>query len=221
MKRKQWPKEADPLIPLKSALQKWGKSDQIIPFNFKEISLAETAKLVANLSNTVSFGHDEIDAMTIKLILPHILIPLNFLINMSLRENKFAMKWKLARLLPFLKDKDSNCLDPTQYRPISLLSTVSKIIERAAQVQLLKFLEESEQLNPSSHAYRAGLSTMTTLAQICDRIYQGVENKDISEILTVDQSAAFYTLNHKILLDKMELYGVGENARAWLKDYLE
>ena len=200
--------------------QKWNKSDQIVPFNFKEISLAETAKLVANLSNTVSFGHDEIDAMTIKLILPQILIPLNFLINTSLRESKFAMKWKLARLLPLHKDKDSNRLDPTQYRPISLLSTVSKIVERAAQIQLLKFLEDSELLNPSSHAYKVGLSTTTTLAQICDRIYQGIENKDISEILTVDQSAAFDTINHEILLNKMELYGAGENARAWLKDYL-
>ena len=221
LKNKQWPKEADPLIPLKAALQRWGNSDQIVSFKFKEISLIETTKLVTNLSNSVSFGHDEVDAMTIKLILPQIIIPLNHLVNTSLRENRFAMKWKLARLLPLLKEKDSNRLDPAQYKLISLLSTVSKIVERAAQVQLLKHFEDSELLNASSHAYCPGLSTTTTLAQICEKIYKGVEDKDISEIMTVDQSEAFNTINHKILLDKLELYGVGEDARAWIKDYLE
>ena len=130
------------------------------------------------------------------------------------------MKWKLARLLPIIKDKDSNKLDPAQYRPISLLSTVSKIVERAAQIQLLKYLEDANLLNPNSHAYRVGMSTTTTLGQICELIYQGVEGKDISEILTVDQSAAFDTINHDILLDKLELYGVGAEARDWVRDYL-
>ena len=88
------------------------------------------------------------------------------------------MKWKLAKILPLLKEKDSDKLDPAQYRPISLLSTIAKIVERAAQTQLLEFLETSEQLNPNSHAYRSGLSTTTTLSQICENIYQGVEDKE-------------------------------------------
>ena len=146
---------------------------------------------MANLTNSVSFGHDELDSLTIKLILPQILIPLNHLINESLSQSTFAMKWKLAKVLPLLKEKDSNRLDPAQYRPISLLPTIGKIVERAAQTQLLEFLENTCQLNGSSHAYRSGLSTTTTLAEICENIYRGVEDREISEIMTLDQSAAF------------------------------
>ena len=173
LRSKQWPREDDPLIPLRAALDRWGKTEQIVTFKFKKISLLETSKLVNNLSNSVSFGHDKIDALTIKQILPQIIIPLNHLVNTSLSENRFAMKWKLARLLPLLKDKDSNRLDPAQYRPISLLSTIAKVVERAAQVQLLKHFEDHELLNASSHAYRMGLSTMMTLAQICEKNLQG------------------------------------------------
>ena len=81
-------------------------------------------------------------------------------------------------------------------------------------------MEETGQLNSSSHAYRTSLSTTTTLAEICENIYQGVEDRKISEIMTVDQSAAFDILSHQILLDKCQLYGVGTNALKWLKDFL-
>ena len=115
-----------PLNPLKKAIENWKNSDKVGIFEFKEISLLETSKLVSSLSNSISFGHDEIDSLTIKLILPQILIPLNHAINTSLRQNTFAMKWKLAKILPLLKERDSNKLDPGQYRPISLLPHGSK-----------------------------------------------------------------------------------------------
>ena len=220
LRGKQWPKEDDPLNSLRSALGKWSKKDQMKVFNFKEINLLETSKLVKGMSNSVSFGHDQLDAVTMKLVLPQILIPLNHLINTSLQNSKVAMKWKLAKVLPLLKSKDSNRLDPANYRPISLLSTTAKIVERAAQVQLLKHFEESQLLNNSSHAYRQRLSTTTTIQQICDLIYQGADNKEISELMTVDQSAAFDTLSHSTLIGKLRLYGLGQGALDWISDFL-
>ena len=215
-----WPKQSDPLNLLKQALDKWKNKDKVNTFSFKEISILETSNLVAKLGNSVSYGHDGIDALTFKLILPTILIPLNHLVNTSLKTNKFAMKWKLSKVIPLLKDKDSNRLSPAEYRPVSLLSTTSKVVERAAQLQLLKFMEDSGQMNGSGHAYRPGLSTTTTIAQICDTLYQSLELRNITSLLTVDQSAAFDTLSHDIMIQKMELYGLGQGAIEWLKDYL-
>ena len=214
------PKTSNPLDLLKNALDKWDKKDEVNSFSFKEISILETSNLVSKLGNSVSYGHDGIDALSFKLILPTILIPLNHIINTSLRKGKFAMKWKLSKVIPLLKSKDSNRLDAGEYRPVSLLSTTSKVVERAAQLQLLKFFEDSGQLNNSGHAYRTGLSTTTTVAQICDELYQAAEQKNIASIMTVDQSMAFDTLSHDILVQKLELYGVGPDALEWIRDYL-
>ena len=197
------PKTDDPLNLLKNALDRWEKKDQFQIFKFRKISILETSQLVSRLGNTTSCGHDKIDSMTVKLILPLILIPLNHIINTSLSQNKFAMKWKLSKVVPLLKDKTSNRLDPTEYRPISLLSTVSKVVERAAQLQLLKYFEDTEQLNHSGHAYRASLSTTTTIAQICQNLYEATEKRNIAALMTVDQSSAFDCLSHDILINKL------------------
>ena len=220
LRNKMWIKQTDPLELLKTALERWNKSENFEEFEFRKITLLETSQLVSKLGNSTTYGHDEIDALTIKLILPYILIPLQHIVNSSLVSNKFAMKWKLHKVIPLLKSTDSNKLDPEEYRPVSLLSTTAKIVERAAQIQLLDFFEKTEQLNNNAHAYRPNLSTTTTIMQICEALYESAELCNIASILTVDQSAAFDTLNHEILLNKMKLYKVGPNALLWLRDYL-
>ena len=72
----------------------------------------------------------------------------------------------------------------SSFRPVAILPTVSKLIERAAQLQLLTFMEQSGQMNPSSHAYRKNFSTTTTLTEIMDYIHQGAEDKMITLLMT-------------------------------------
>ena len=181
----------------------------------------ETRKLIDNLANSASFSHDLIDSMAIKMAADSLVNPLTHIINLSLRLNKFARKWKLSKLIPLLKSKDLDRLSTSSYRPVSVLSTVSKLVERAAQEQLLTFLETSEQLNQSNHAYRRSHSTTTTLGEILDEMYQGVEGREMSSLMAVDQTAAFDCVSHIILLKKLKMYSIGENARSWVKDYLE
>ena len=119
---------------------------------------------------------------------------------------KFASRWKISKTIPLLKDKELSKLDPTSYRPIAVLLTLSKIIDKVAQVQLCNYLEETKQLNANCHSYRTGLSTTTTLFQLVDSLYEGAENRDISSIMTIDQSSAFDCVEHSVLLNKLKLY---------------
>ena len=112
----------------------------------------------------------------------------------------------MAKVTPRLKNSDLNKMEVSSYRPVAILSTVSKLVERTAQQQLLKFLEDTNQLNGSNHAYRNSLSTTTTLVEIIDEIFQGVEERKKASLLLIDQSSVFDTVDHNILLQKLRLY---------------
>ena len=143
------------------------------------------------------------------------------IINTSLLTSKFARKWKFARLTPRLKNGGLDRTDTSSYRPVAVLTSTSKLVEKAAHHQMLGFLERTRQLNTSSHAYRGNMSTTTTILEILDEIQQGIEDKKITTLLTLDQSAAFDVVSHRLLLDKARLYNIGPDAIKWLQDYLQ
>ena len=210
----------DPLIRLRQELIKWKGREQVNTFYFKEISIGETEMLVKGLGKSRSFGPDGIDADFLKIILPEVIQPLTFLVNLSLRTSSWPIRWKTARVMPLLKDKSLNKMLPESYRPVSLLPTLSKVAERAAQVQLLEFFEKSGQLSAAGHAYRKSLSTTTTITAIVDELYQATEDGMIYQLMTIDQSAAFDCISHKILIRKLEEYKVSAEVRKWVENYL-
>ena len=189
-------------------------------FEFRNVTLAETDKLISSLKNSQSSGHDGLDTLAFKSATSNLLIPVQHLINLSLRRGKVAHKWKFSAITPLLKSKD---LDPTvnsSFRPVAVLTTTSKLIERVVQQQLLDFFENTGQMNPSSHAYRKNSSTTTTLTDILDELYQGMEDNKITSLMAVDQSSAFNCVDRDILLEKLARYNVGMTARNWVCDYL-
>ena len=214
------PSDRNPFRFLDKALEKWEQRDARPIFEFREISHSETLTLISSLSDSESFGQDCIDSLSIKSVAGEISGPIRHLINTSLKSRKFAMKWKTAKVTPRLKGRGMDRMDVSSFRPVAVLSTVSKLVERAAQQQLLKFMEETCQLNPSSHAYRQHLSTTTTLAEILDILYQGAEDRKLASVMAIDQSSAFDCIDHQILLKKLQRYNIGTAAVEWIKDYL-
>ena len=210
----------DPLWRLEVALHRWSGRKNVPVFTFQKVTVGEIFKLVKTLGKSQSFGHDGIDSNILKLILPSIVAPLTHLVNVSLSTGTWAGRWKVSRVFPLLKDTDADRLAPSSYRPVSLLPSISKIVERAAQIQLLKCFESTGQLNNSAHAYRKNLSTSTTLASIVDELYCAAEDRRIAQMMTVDQSMAFDCINHSILIRKLKLYGLGEVALKWTENYL-
>ena len=149
----------DPYRVLDAALEKWDETENIGEFEFRNVTLVETAKFISSLSDSTAFGHDLIDSIAIKSAAYQLIRPIQHLVNSSLLKSKFANKWKFAKLSPRLKGKECNRMIPSSYRPVAVLSTISKIVERAAQMQLLEHFEKNRLLNKSCHAYRRHLNT--------------------------------------------------------------
>ena len=213
--------QEDPLETLRVAMDKWdsiGKDGR--NFELKEISLMETANIIKGMGDSKARGHDNIEALVIKLAAATLLKPINFLVNLSIRTMQFPAHWKIGKVLPLFKGKGLDKQNPASYRPVSLLPTLGKITERAVQQQIVKYMDTSNQWHSNMHAYRKKHSTCTALLQLSDDIFQAAEMKEIATAIMVDESSAFDCINFETLDGKLNLYGFGWKIRSWIKNYL-
>ena len=176
--------------------------------------------MLKKMGKSKSFGHDQLDSWSLKLIAEHIYIPIHHIINLSIRNKKFANKWKLAKVIPLHKGGKTDKTSPANYRPISLLPIIAKLAGRAIQIQLLNFMETTGQLNINSHAYRRFHSTTTAMLQMLDLIFTAMDRNLITVLTTVDESSAFDCVNHENLIRKLRLYNCSEDASTWMSSYL-
>ena len=111
--------------------------------------------------------------------------------------------------------------DPGSYRPISLLPVVSKLVEKAIQSQIVSFMATSSQWNSNNHAYKQRHGTTTTLLEMTDQVFQACDERAIAVIMGIDQTAAFDSVEHSVLYQKLLLYNFDDSAVAWIATYLE
>ena len=138
------------------------------------------------------------------------------LANLSFEQGQFPTKFKLAQVLPLLKKSGA---DRSQPRPISNLSTISKLMERL--VSLRPHLLSSGNFNPLQSAQRTGHSTETALLCVLDNIYKSIDNLQLTTVVCLDISAAFDTISHSTLLQRLyEDSGVAGMPLDWLRSYL-
>ena len=142
------------------------------------------------------------------------------IINVSLTIGQYLDEWKIAVVRPLIKGPN---LD-TKYKnycPISSLSFMSKLIEKAPQTQLMTQFIEHNLLPKHQNAYRKNFSTETAILNICDNIWTSMENNKPTSIICLDISAVFDTVDHSILLKVMRNYfGIADMALYWLSCYL-
>ena len=110
--------------------------------------------------------------------------------------------------------------DPSNYRPLSILPAASKVFERAATDQIVKYLEENKLLNITQHAYRKWHSTQTCLNEIVNYIYTEMDKGNFIGLASLDLSKAFDSVNHSHLLKKLKMLGLGRNSLEWCSSYL-
>ena len=143
------------------------------------------------------------------------------LANLSLRSGKFPARYKRAQVLPLLKKAGLDTSSPANYRPISNLSTVSKILERLVLARLRPHLHGSANFSQYQSAYRAGHSTETALLDVLDGVYTAADDKEVSVLIGLDLSAAFDTVDHSLLIDRLQSeFGVTDTPLDWLRSYL-
>ena len=118
-------------------------------------------KMIMKLKNSKSCGLDNIDTYILKLARPYIVPSITHIINLSISTLVFPKAYKVAKVVPLFKGKDSPTLEPKSYRPVSLLPIVSKILERVVQNQLVDYMDRNQHWHPQHHAYKSNHSITT------------------------------------------------------------
>ena len=188
-------------------------------FQFTPIKTEEIEKEIENLNVKKATGPYSIPASLIKIMKNFVLEPLSMIFNISLTSGVVPDKFKLASVSPIFK-KGSQ-LDVNNYRPISLLSIFNKILEKLVFSRLIKFLNGNNILYDKQFGFRSKHSTMQAILSITDKIQGAIEEGSYSCGIFLDLSKAFDTVNHDILIQKLDNYGIRGQAKTWFISYLK
>jgi len=143
------------------------------------------------------------------------------LVNMSLQARTFPARFKSAQMLPRLKKAGLDRSSPVNYRSISNLSTVSKILERLVQTRLRPHVMSSANFSQFQSTYRQGHCTETALIDVLDNVYTAPDVKQVTVLIGLDLSAAFDTVCHQTLLQRLETeFGMSGTALSFIESYL-
>lgn len=188
-------------------------------FTFKPTNEKEIKEIILSLkSKSMSAGHDELPTMLIKRTSNVISAPLTYIINSSLDTGKVPEQLKIAKVVPIFKSGDPSLF--SNYRPVSILPVCSKILEKVIYNRLLNYLNEHHILYSKQFGFRNKHSTNHALIQLIDQISNAINDNQFTLGIFLDFSKAFDTVNHKILLAKLEYYGISGLALSWFNSYL-
>ena len=179
----------------------------------------EILRIILSLNNSKSTGPNSIPTEILKLLGPNICVPLKEIINISFATGYYPDKLKIAEIVAVFKNKG----DPRQvnnYRPISLLSNINKIFEKLVYSRLYSFLELHECIFELQFGFRSKHSTNHALTSLTETIRDALDGSNFACGIFVDFQKAFDTVNHAILIKKLEHYGVRGRANDWFKSYL-
>lgn len=206
-------------IPERVFLTQHDVNDQLA--SFPTVSISDVVRVVmASPSKTCSL--DPLPCWLLKQCLSTLAPAITDIINLSLQSGTFPRALKKAQVIPVLKKKTLDPNDPASYRPVSNLSFLSKTIERSVAAVLTAHFTRFNILPTHQSAYRAGHSTETALLEVTDDILRSVDRGDACMLMLLDLSAAFDTIDHGILLERLERScGVTGTALSWFVDYLQ
>lgn len=178
----------------------------------------EIQNIINGLNSNKSSGPFSIPARLIKLLCHTIAKPLNILYNLSLSTGTVPDNFKIARVIPVFKS--GSHLLVNNYRPISLLPIFNQILEKIVYSRLINFLTRQGIIFENQFGFRANHSTEHALILIIDKIQKAIEKGQYACGIFLDLSKAFDTVNHHLLLKKLNNYGINGVAHNWFRSYL-
>lgn len=181
-------------------------------------SPSEIQRIINNMKNTSSTGYDQISTQILKLVSLKISNILCHIINLAIFNGVFPDKLKTTLIKPLFK-KD-NKLSMSCYRPIALVPVLSKVFEKVIHNKLYNFFESQHLLTDEQTGFRKNKTINTAVYNFLQKVMINIDNKTPVCALYMDFSKAFDCVNHKILLQKLAMYGVRGNVLKLIESYL-
>ena len=163
-------------------------------------------------------GIDELPPNLLKDVASKISKPLAFIINKYLSSGIVPDLWKISKVTPLYKSDSKS--DFSNYRPISVLPCLSKVLEQVVHRQLSNYLEKHYLLKSSQFGFRPRRSTELACNLLVDDIRKNIDNGLLTGVIYLDLSKAFDTVSHSYLLSKLPSYGINGNEFTWFQNYL-
>ena len=180
------------------------------------LSELEVEHTLISLDSNKATGPDEIPARLLKVTAPIIAPSLSKLFNKSLRLGSIPEEWKLANVVPLHKKRDKGQTE--NYRPISLLSIVSKVLERVVLKNIKYHLIQI--ISNCQHGFLRGKSCVTNLLEVLDYIGRILDNGGQVDTVYLDMSKAFDQISYRKLINKLKNCGCGGSLLKWFISYL-
>nr|CAH7761994.1 unnamed protein product [Callosobruchus chinensis] len=174
--------------------------------------------IILSLKTSNSMGFDNTSNNLIKAASHFVVHPLTYLINMSLVEGIFPDCLKIAKVVPIFKN--GNKQQVSNYRPISILSSISKVVERVIFDKIVDFLNINKVLTDNQHGFRKNRSTQTAILQFLTKLNEEIDNGHKCTALFMDLSKAFDMVSHDLLQSKLYNYGLRGKVKDLITSFL-
>ena len=178
----------------------------------------EVVNIIKSCKPKHSQDCDDINMYVLSKVTDQIVKPLVHIFNLSFSSGIFPSEMKTAKVIPLFKSGDRS--DFSNYRPISLLSQFSKVLEKLFNFRLEQFLISNEILSNCQYGFRSRMSTVHAALELIESISTAIDNKKHCAGVFIDLKKSFDTVNHDLLIKKLFFYGIRGTANAWLNNYL-
>ena len=187
-------------------------------FTLNEVTIENVVKEIKGLKLSKPSGVDNISTKLIKDALWILAHQFTHLLNLSIHTSKIPDEWKKAKITPIPKDGDLT--DVKNFRPMAILPIMSKVMEHLIHSQTMSYLEEINILDTNQGVFRKNNSTTATTSSMLDDIYTNINNQQITYSVFIDLRKAFDSINHNLIICKLNKIGFQHSATQWFEDYL-